>query len=119
MNRRQLQPGSCGASQRGAISALLALALVAMIGVAGLALDGAHSAVNLTRLQNTLDAAARSASKTLDQSKGDTVVAEAEALAMFAGNAAAAGNSERNRAYSDGEIAISLQFSNTLIPLAG
>ena len=107
-----------GISQRGAISALLALALVAMVGVAGLALDGAHSAVNLTRLQNTLDAAALSAAKTLDQTNGDTVVSEAEARAMFGSNASQAGNNELDAAYTSGQVNVTVEFSNTLIPFA-
>ena len=68
--------------QRGIILVLFAIAMVVMLGMAGMALDGAHGMLNKTRLQNTVDAAALSAAKTLDQTD-DTVLATVEALAMF------------------------------------
>jgi len=94
---------------------LFTIALVAMLGMVGLALDGAHGMLNKTRLQNTVDAAALSAAKTLDQTD-DTVLAEAEALAMFLTNSLAAGNAEIAASYAGGQLAVSVQFSTTLHP---
>ena len=45
------------AKQRGAALVLLAIGMVALIGIAGLTLDSAHGMLNKTRLQNTVDAA--------------------------------------------------------------
>ncbi|MDX1430748.1 MAG: Tad domain-containing protein, partial [Rhodothermales bacterium] len=77
--------------ERGAVMVLFVIALVAIIGAAGLALDSGHTMLNKTRLQNTVDASALSGAKTLDQT-GDTALATADALAMFNGNAAGQGN---------------------------
>ena len=101
--------------QRGIVAVLFTIALVAMLGMVGLALDGAHGMLNKTRLQNTVDAAALSAAKTLDQTD-DTVLAEAEALAMFLTNSLGAGNAEIAASYAGGQLAVSVQFSTTLHP---
>jgi Flp pilus assembly protein TadG len=101
--------------QRGAVMVLFVIALVAIIGMAGLALDGSHAMLNKTRLQNTVDAAALSAAKTLDDT-GDVVLAEAEAFAMFANNAAVAGHDEIAAAYADGSLTVTVQFSAELNP---
>lgn len=101
--------------QRGIILVLFAIAMVVMLGMAGMALDGAHGMLNKTRLQNTVDAAALSAAKTLDQTD-DTVLATVEALAMFSTNAAGAGNAEIAASYSGGQLTVSVQFSTTLHP---
>jgi len=103
------------AKQRGAALVLLAIGMVALIGIAGLALDGAHGMLNKTRLQNTVDAAALGAAKTLDQT-ADTALAEAAARAMFAANAANAGNRELALAYAANKINLTVQFSSTLNP---
>jgi hypothetical protein len=94
---------------------LFTIALVAMLGMVGMALDGAHGMLNKTRLQNTVDAAALSAAKTLDQTD-DTVLSMAEALAMFSTNALGAGNSEIAASYAGGQLTVSVQFSTTLHP---
>ena len=69
--------------QRGVAIVLFTIALVAMLGLVGLALDGAHSMLDKTRLQNTVDAAALSAAKTLDVSVGDQTLATVEALGFL------------------------------------
>jgi hypothetical protein len=102
-------------SQRGIVAVLFTIALVAMLGMVGMALDGAHGMLNKTRLQNTVDAAALSAAKTLDQTD-DTVLATAEALAMFSTNALGAGNAEIAASYAGGQLTVSVQFSTTLHP---
>jgi hypothetical protein len=101
--------------ERGAIMILFLIGLVAIIGMAGLALDGGHTLLNKTRLQNTVDAAALSAAKILDDT-GDVLLAEADARATFADNAGSAGNGEIGQAYADGTLTVTVQFSSTLYP---
>ena len=102
--------------QRGAIIVLFTIAMVAILGMVGVALDGAHGMLNKTRLQNTADAAALSAAKTLDQTAGDTVLATNEALAMFTQNTSGLGNGELAASYAAGDLTVSVQYSNTLHP---
>jgi hypothetical protein len=94
---------------------LVVIGMVALIGIAGLALDSSHGMLNKTRLQNTVDAAALGAAKTLDET-ADEDLAEAAARAMFAANAANAGNHEMAKAYAANEIDLSVEFSSTLNP---
>ena len=101
--------------ERGAVMVLFVIALVAIIGAAGLALDSGHTMLNKTRLQNTVDSAALSGAKTLDQT-GDTVLATTDALAMFAGNAAGQGNQEIAAAYGGGTLNVTVEFSSSLNP---
>jgi len=101
--------------QKGIMLALFAAGLVVMLGVVGLALDGAHGFLNKTRLQNTVDAAALSAAKTLDQTS-DTVLATVEALQAFAENAADPGNNEIAASYAAGELNVAVAYSATLHP---
>jgi len=91
--------------------------MAAIIGVAGLALDSGHAMLNKTRLQNTVDAAALAAAKVLDQT-ADVALADAAADAMFALNAGNAGNRELGTAYARGDIAVTVEFSNSLNPFA-
>jgi hypothetical protein len=95
--------------------ALFAIGLVVMLGMVGLALDGGHGLLNKTRLQNTVDAAALSAAKTLDQTS-DTILATAEALQAFSQNAADPGNDEIAASYAGGELSVAVAFSATLHP---
>jgi hypothetical protein len=103
--------------QRGAILPLFVVAMIAMFGLVGLALDGGHGMLNKSRLQNAVDAAALSAAKVLDGT-GDVVLAEAEAIATFDRNAGGPGNGEMASSYANGELTLSVQFSNTLHPFA-
>lgn len=117
MNGRPRQPTDRTAprEQSGAVLVLVAIGMAAIIGVVGLALDSGHAMLNKTRLQNTVDAAALSAAKTLDQT-ADEALAEAAANAMFATNAGNAGNREIGDAYTRGDIDVSVEFSSTLNP---
>ena len=101
--------------QQGAVLILAVAAMVAMLGLVGLALDGGHAMLNKTRLQNTVDAAALSGAKELYLTD-DTVQARAAAISAFAANAAADGNHELQEQYAAGAIDISIQFSATLDP---
>jgi Flp pilus assembly protein TadG len=94
---------------------LMAVGLLAMIAVAGLALDSSHALANKTRLQNTVDAAALAAAKAYDQS-ADIIVGNAAAFSLFGLNADGTGNHEMNAAYDSGEINIVIQWSETLNP---
>lgn len=87
--------------QRGAVIVLIVIALVSILLMAALALDGSHMLVNKTRLQNAVDAAALSGAKTLNQvltTPTATAVARAAALQTLSLNALAAGNGELNSA---------------------
>jgi Flp pilus assembly protein TadG len=101
--------------QRGAAMILVVVGMVAILGIAGLALDSGHMMLNKTRLQNSVDAAALAAAKTLDQT-ADVTLAEAAANAMFAANAGNAGNREIGNAYASGDIDVTVEFSSTLNP---
>ncbi len=101
--------------QKGVVLPLMAIGLLAMVAVAGLALDASHALANKTRLQNAVDAAALAAAKAYDQS-ADIVIGDAAAYSLFGLNADAAGNQEMNAAYDSGEINIVIQWSETLNP---
>lgn len=104
-------------SQRGAVMVFVIVGMLALIAMAGLALDTGYLLLNKGRIQNAVDAAALAAAKQLDESH-DTVVSEIAARQIFADNAAAAGNQELKRAYDsgNGDISVSVQFSSSLNP---
>ena len=103
------------ARQRGIALPLVAVGLIAMLAIAGLALDTSHALSNKTRLQNTTDAAALAAAKAYDDNP-DIVAANAAAIQIFGLNADGAGNHELNDAYDASEINIVIQWSETLNP---
>jgi len=102
-------------SQRGAAMVLIAIALFVMALMAGLALDIGHLVLSKTRLQDTVDAAALSAAKTLDATHS-TALATTAALQAFGINASATGNRELGASYNAGNVQVSVQFSDTLPP---
>jgi hypothetical protein len=106
---------SNGHRQRGIVMPLFVIGMVAMLAMAGLALDSGHMMLNKTRLQNTADAAALSAAKTLDETS-DTGLATVEALRVFGVNAALPGHGELAGAYNGGGMSVTVQFSSTLNP---
>lgn len=116
MHRRRLS--NSPKRQRGVALVLVTVGMVALLLMAGLALDSGHVFLNKTRLQNTVDAAALSAAKTLDETKGNTTEATAAAMAAFNGNAAADGNWEIARSYGGGSggLTVTVQYSATLRP---
>jgi Flp pilus assembly protein TadG len=105
------------ARQRGAAMILVVVGILAILGIAGLALDSGHAILNKARLQNTVDAAALSAAKTLDET-ADVALADAAARGMFAMNAGNAGNRELGDAYSGGNVNVTVEFSSTLSPFS-
>jgi hypothetical protein len=116
VTRRRPASQSLGRHEGGAVLALFAIAMVAMLGLVGLALDGGHGMLNKTRLQNVVDAAALSAAKTLDISGGDVVMAEIQARNAFSGNATLPGHQEIANAYNGGALTVAVEFSATLDP---
>ncbi len=109
--------GIQSANQRGIVVPIVTIGLLALLAVAGLALDGSHALANKTRIQNTADAAALAAAKVLDQTE-DTAQATAAALSVFAINADGAGNHELNDAYDGGDISVTVQYSETVNPFS-
>jgi len=103
--------------QRGITTALVAVALVALLLAVGLALDVGHATLNKTRLQDATDAAALAAAKILDETHS-TVLATTEALTAFAANANASGDQELANAYAGGtgSVSVTVQYSGTLPP---
>ena len=101
--------------QTGAIIPVVVIAMVALLAMMGLTLDSAHGLLNKSKLQNSVDAAALAGAKVLWEDE-DTVLAEAEARAVFGLNADDAGNSEINDSYDSNEMSLTVQFSEELDP---
>lgn len=91
--------------QRGAVVVLVAAGLIAIIGMAGLALDLGDSYLSKTRLQNALDAAALSGAKTLTEG-GSTTEAETDAIATF----------NLDPRMADPALTPVIEFSDSLVP---
>jgi len=113
--KRTVQDGRVMSRQRGVVIPIVVIGLLALLGVAGLALDGSHALANKTRMQNTADAAALAAAKVLDQTL-DTGQATAAANSLFSLNADGLGNHELNDAYDAGDITVTVQYSTTVSP---
>lgn len=102
--------------QRGVVLIMVVIALLALLAMTGLALDGSYNMLNKTRLQTFVDAAALTGAKTLNDPTGTVALAQAEVMAMINDNEAEAGNVEISDAIADGELNIAIEFSNTLLP---
>lgn len=107
--------------QRGMALILVVVALVALLAMVGLTLDGGHLMLNKTRLQNSVDASALAAGKTLDQTR-NTVEAACAALDVFDRNAntnaelTTAAYANNASCAGDGDIPLTVEFSETLNP---
>jgi hypothetical protein len=101
--------------QRGTVLPLVAIALLAIIAMAGLAIDSSHAFVNKTRLQNMADAAVLAAAKVYDES-ADTILSTAAANSTFGLNTDGSGNFEIDSEYDSGNISVVVQYSETLNP---
>jgi hypothetical protein len=96
-----------GAREGGAVMPLVTVGMVAIIAMAGLALDMGHTYFNRTRLQNALDAAALSAAKSI--SDGRSVAdASADAIAVF--------NFHLEGELAEANLVPTIEYSDTLIP---
>jgi hypothetical protein len=102
-------------TQRGMAVPLVIVGLLAILAVAGLAIDSSHALANKTRLQNSVDAAALAAAKVLSL-PADTAQATAAANSLLGQNAGGPGNHELNDAYDAGEISVTVQYSETVNP---
>jgi hypothetical protein len=103
--------------QRGVAMPLVVVGLLAILAVAGLALDSSHALANKTRLQNFVDAAALTAAKEISLG-ADTGQASAAALGLLSQIADGPGNHELKDAYGagEGDITITIQYSETVDP---
>jgi Flp pilus assembly protein TadG len=111
---RLSKTGILGRRQRGAALLLFTIGLVAILGIAGLALDGSHQLLNKARLQSAVDSAALAAAKVLDETANMAAATDA-ATTMFNDNADDAGNQEMGAA----SITVTTQFSansNPFVP---
>jgi Flp pilus assembly protein TadG len=117
MSRQHLRSAPPSLRQRGAALILVVVGLLALLLMAGLALDVGHATLNKARLQNAVDAAALAAAKALDSTK-NSLVATTAARTAFGNNAAAAGDQELAAAYANGggTITLTVQYSATLPP---
>lgn len=97
--------------QRGIVAVVVAMAILILLAMAGLAIDIGHLVLNKSRLQSTVDAAALAAAKVLDQgySEGD---ATAAAMAIIQTNA-----DKYNELLSAlGDMEVNVEYSHTLNP---
>lgn len=101
--------------QRGVAMPLVVIGMVAMLVIAGLALDASHAFVNKTRLQNMADASALAAAKVYDQTT-DTIPSTVAANSVFGLNTDGNGNFEIDSSYDGGNISVVVQYSVTLNP---
>jgi hypothetical protein len=114
-HQRGVTPARLRHGQRGIAMPLVVVGLLAILAVAGLALDSSHALANKTRLQNFVDAAALAAAKELSL-VADTGQATAAAMSLLGQIADGPGNHELNDAYDAGEITVTIQYSETLDP---
>jgi Flp pilus assembly protein TadG len=101
--------------QRGAALILFAIGMLAVLGVAGLALDASHVMVSHSRLQNTIDASALAAAKMLSDTSDETQ-ATAMAVSVFTANLSAAGNGELASIANPGNVVV--EYSATQSPFS-
>ena len=94
--------------QRGSILPVIAIGMLAMLGVAGFAVDSSHAFVNVTRVQNALDAAALSAARTLHITSKNTALATADGNLTF--------NEHLEGELSSSGASVSFEYSATLSP---
>lgn len=93
--------------ENGIVMPMLAVGMLAIVGIAGLALDMSHSYLNRTRLQNALDAAALSGALGLMRTK-DAAISGQEATDTF--------NAHLKGEMAADEMALEIEFSPTLVP---
>jgi len=91
---------------------IIVAGLLAILAMAGLALDGGHLFLNKTRLQNMVDAAALAGAKSLSQTAGSTAAASAAARNVFRQNLNTVGHSEIGESFDEQDLVI--EFSETV-----
>jgi Flp pilus assembly protein TadG len=100
--------------ERGAVLPLVAVSMLALIAIAGLAIDTSHVLLNKARLQSAVDAAALAAAKVLDQT-GSTTQADISANSVLTANLAQ--YPELQNAMGAG-LTLTTQYSSTLNPFS-
>lgn len=106
--------------QQGAVMVLVTIALLTLLAMVGLALDGGHMLLSKTRLQNAVDAAALSGARIVADYPKDAslstvkAAATAAATATFLSNLGLPDNAELNDAYAGADFYV--EFSSTLNP---
>lgn len=93
---------------------LVSIALLSIMGVAALAIDGGHALSNRTRLHNSLDAAALGAAKVLDTTGNQTLAIQA-GNQIFNNNLANGANTELTT-IGAASSNLTYEFSNTISP---
>jgi Flp pilus assembly protein TadG len=101
--------------QRGIVLVLIAVSMLAVLAVAGLALDMSHALLTKTRLQNTVDASALAAAHVLNDTLSESQATQA-ARDVFLANQGAAGNGEMST-YADAANAV-VEYSATRSPFS-
>lgn len=102
--------------QRGSVMVLVTIAILSILGIAGLALDSGHAMLNKSRLQNALDAAALNGARQLNQTQ-DAASARTVAVGIFIDILAGAGNAELKTLIKNQGLVV--EFSPTLNPFTG
>jgi Flp pilus assembly protein TadG len=100
--------------ERGATLVLVVVGMLALLAMAGLAIDTAHVLLNKSRLQSALDAAALAAAKVLSQSTS-TKLATAAAQSLFTFNLTQ--YPELQRAMG-ANLTLTTEYSSTLTPFS-
>ena len=100
--------------QRGVTVVMVLVAMLALIGVAGLAIDTSHILLNKARLQSTLDASALAAAKVLDQT-ASTSLATTAANSVLTLNLA---QYPELQSAASGGVTMTTQYSSTLNPFS-
>jgi hypothetical protein len=100
--------------ERGAVLVLVVVGMLALIAIAGLAIDSAHVLLNKSRLQSALDAAALAAAKVLDQT-ASTAKATTAAGSVFTLNLA---QYPELQSAVGGGVSLTTEYSSTLNPFS-
>ena len=102
--------------QRGAVVVILTVGMVALLAVAGLALDSGNLFLNKSKLQNAADASALSAAAAINAAGGNYQKAVDDANARFQSVIATDGNQVLLEAYNSNEISLTVTTSPTVSP---
>ena len=99
--------------QKGLVLVMVTVAMLALVGVAALAIDVSHAVLNKTRLQNSVDAAALAAAIVMDN-EGTNAEATTAANTTLTNLAGATGNSEMD--FSSATVTVQYSNDPTIFP---
>ncbi|MEO0982473.1 MAG: pilus assembly protein TadG-related protein [Pseudomonadota bacterium] len=117
-----LKRGEFSSDARGGVAITYALSVVAMVGVAGLALDYTHAVTKRQEMQVGADAAALTAARASGVTTAEReALADSIFLANVKGMPASAVTGSTNLSFSDGRYTYSAQYtkSNFIMPILG